>query len=193
MTTETSAGRGRRVLGEMRATDLAVYRAIAASPTPTLDRTLRRLSHAADRSRLWFAIAGVLAVVPGRSRRGAVLGVVSIGVASAAANLVAKRVTVRVRPDRGAAAVPIGRHVRMPMSTSFPSGHAASAFAFAAAVGGEMPWLSLPLHVVATAVAYSRVHTGVHYPGDTLAGATIGAASAATATYVMNRLWPSPS
>jgi undecaprenyl-diphosphatase len=185
--------RGRQVLQEARATDLAVYRAIATSPTPTLDRTLRRLSHAANRSQLWLAISGALATIPGRPRRAAVLGVASIGVASTVVNVVAKQLAQRKRPDRVAAAVPVVRHVRMPESTSFPSGHAASAFAFAAAVGGELPWLSLPLHLIATAVAYSRVHTGVHYPVDTLIGATIGAASAATTTYVANRVWPLPS
>lgn len=52
----------------------------------------------------------------------------------------------------------------MPVSASFPSGHAASGFAFAAAVGRDEPWLGLVLRFLAAAVAYSRVHTGVHYP-----------------------------
>ena len=62
----------------------------------------------------------------------------------------------------------------MPTSTSFPSGHSASAFAFAAAVGGSIPVLGIPLRGAAAAVAYSRVHTGVHYPGDVIAGALMG-------------------
>jgi undecaprenyl-diphosphatase len=33
------------------------------------------------------------------------------------------------------------------------------------------------LHFLAAAVAYSRVHTGVHYPGDTVIGAVIGSAA----------------
>jgi undecaprenyl-diphosphatase len=64
----------------------------------------------------------------------------------------------------------------MPRSTSFPSGHAASAFAFATGVGSDMPALSLPLHAAAAVVAYSRVHTGVHYPGDVVVGSVTGAA-----------------
>jgi len=63
----------------------------------------------------------------------------------------------------------------MPSSSSFPSGHSASAFAFAAAVGDTVPPLALPLRLLAGAVAYSRVHTGVHYPGDVVVGSLIGA------------------
>ena len=81
----------------------------------------------------------------------------------------------RARPDREAEGVPEERHVPMPTSTSFPSGHSASAFAFAGAVAGSIPVLGAPLRGLATAVAYSRVHTGVHYPGDAIVGAIIGA------------------
>jgi undecaprenyl-diphosphatase len=63
----------------------------------------------------------------------------------------------------------------MPTSTSFPSGHSASAFAFASAVGREIPAISVPLRGLAGAVAYSRVHTGVHYPTDVIIGSIIGA------------------
>src|SRR4051794_22919990 len=101
---------------EMRTVDLAVYRAIAASETPALDRGLRRLSRAADRSALWLAMAAGLGAIPGRPRHAAVLGVASIGVASAVVNLGAKRILPRARPDRLAAAVPLARHVRMPAS-----------------------------------------------------------------------------
>ena len=61
--------------------------------------------------------------------------------------------------------VPVPRWVPMPTSTSFPSGHSASAAAFAAAVGQVLPELRVPLRVAAATVALSRVYTGVHYPG----------------------------
>ena len=54
-------------LHELGRLDLAIYRAVAETPTPTLDRPLRRLSDAADRSRLWIAIA---AAMTGAARRG---------------------------------------------------------------------------------------------------------------------------
>ncbi len=164
------------MLGELEALDVAIYQAVARSPTPTLDRDLGRLSDIADHSKLWAAVAAVMAAGGTRSgRRGAAVGLAAIGVASTAVNLGFKPFLRRRRPDREGHGVPAARHVDMPGSTSFPSGHSASAFAFATAAGHEYPLASLPLHIMAGTVAYSRIHTGVHYPGDVAAGSLIGA------------------
>jgi membrane-associated phospholipid phosphatase len=162
-------------LRELGAVDRAIYSAVAATPTPSLDEPLRRLSNAANNSGLWLATAAGLSVVGGSAgRRAAVRGIVAIGVTSALVNLAVKSVWARQRPDRAGVGVPLRRNVRMPVSTSFPSGHAASGFAFAAAIGHDQPWLGLALRFVSATVAYSRVHTGVHYPGDVVVGSLIG-------------------
>ena len=162
-------------LHELGQVDLAVYRAIAGTPTPTLDEPLRRLSGLANHSKLWMAIAGALLAFGGRAgRRAALTGLVAVGVNSAVVNLPMKFASGRARPDRDAAGVPAERHVPMPTSTSFPSGHSASAFAFATAVASSQPALGVPLRGLAAAVAYSRVHTGVHYPGDVVVGSLVG-------------------
>lgn len=75
----------------------------------------------------------------------------------------------------------------MPRTTSFPSGHSASAFAFAAGVARAFPAAGVPLHALAAVVAYSRVHTGVHYPADAIAGSVIGSAVAPLATGALDR------
>lgn len=163
------------VLRELGRLDLAVYRAIAATPTPTLDQPLRRLSVIATRSKLWLGMAAVMAVVGGpKGRRAALTGTAALAINSAAVNLAAKVWIRRGRPDPAAAGVPEARRVEMPLSPTFPSGHAASGFAFAETVAETMPGIALPLRLLAAAVAYSRVHTGVHYPGDVIAGSLIG-------------------
>ena len=176
--------RGQRVprglLRDLAALDQALYEAVTVTSTPTLDSALRRLSAAADHSKLSFAVAAALAARPGRSRRAALIGVAAIGVASTTANLLGKRLVRRPRPHRAEDSPFPGRHVPMPASASFPSGHTASAVAFAAAVGTALPAATVPLGLLACAVGYSRIHTGVHYPVDVIAGAVLGTGAAAT-------------
>ena len=159
--------------------DLAVYAAIARTPTPTLDGVMSRLSRAADYSRLSLASAALLGLAGGRTgRRAATEGLASLGVTATVVNLAVKPLGRRRRPDRLAGEVPLARQVRMPVSRSFPSGHSAAAFAFATGVGHVSAAAAVPLHALAALVAYSRTHTGVHYPADVLAGALIGTALA---------------
>jgi membrane-associated phospholipid phosphatase len=178
----------RRWLRELERVDGALYTAIAATPTPALDRSMRRLSDAADYSRLSIASAALLALTGGSTgRRAAALGLASVSVTATVVNIAVKPLSRRRRPDRAAGRVPVGRHVRMPVSTSFPSGHSAAAFAFATGVGHAMPGAAIPLRALAALVAYSRVHTGVHYPGDVLAGSLMGAALAQLTTHALDR------
>ena len=185
----------REAAEQLTAVDRAVYDAIAATPTPALDGPLRRLSRAADKSRIWRALAAVLALAGGPAgRRAAVRGTLAIGATSALVNLAIKPLGHRARPDRTGAGVPGRRQVRIPDSTSFPSGHSASAFAFATAISRDRPWVALGAGFLAAAVAYSRVHTGVHYPGDTVIGSLIGASTGlAVAGLLDRRLSPAPA
>ncbi|MGO9957407.1 MAG: phosphatase PAP2 family protein [Solirubrobacteraceae bacterium] len=166
--------------------DAAVFAAIVHTPTPSLDRHLRRLTQAADYSRLWLGSAAILAATRGaRGRRAAVTGLASVVVTSAIANLVIKPIGGRRRPDPSEASA--DRRAPMPGSTSFPSGHTASAFAFATGVGGVLPRDAIPIRVLASAVAYSRIHTGVHYPTDVVAGALLGTAIAQITDRALDR------
>jgi undecaprenyl-diphosphatase len=115
-------------------------------------------------------------------------GLASIALASSVVNLVLKPLGDRRRPDRNIYAVPLARQVAMPRSTSWPSGHSASAFAFATGVGAAWPGVGVPLSVLASLVAYSRVHTGVHYPSDTIAGTASGVALAPVAVAAVRRV-----
>ena len=181
--------RAAAALRELGAVDQAIYSAVAATPTPSLDEPLRRLSNAANNSVLWLAVAVGLGVAGGPAgRRAAVRGTAAIGVTSPLVNLIAKSAWSRRRPDRADAGVPEGRNVRMPGSASFPSGHAAAGFAFATAVGRDEPWLGMALRFLAAAVAYSRVHTGVHYPGDVVIGALVGAGTGQAVGGTVDRL-----
>lgn len=93
-----------------------------------------------------------------------------------------KRAFERPRPPLADPAIhPL---VRLPHSSSMPSGHAATAFAAAVAVGLVHPRLRWPLLALASLIAVSRVWLGVHYPSDVIVGAGVGAA----ATFAIWRL-----
>ncbi|HEY4462667.1 MAG TPA: phosphatase PAP2 family protein [Streptosporangiaceae bacterium] len=142
------------------------------------------LSRLANHGLLWV-VAGAALWASGdpRARRAARRGLGSLAVASATANIVGKGLSGRRRPDFE---VPAPRRLPKPSSSSFPSGHAANAAAFATGAAIEMPSLAAPAIGLAVLVGASRVATGLHYPSDVLAGAAIGTAAA----LLTLRWWP---
>jgi diacylglycerol kinase family enzyme/membrane-associated phospholipid phosphatase len=177
----------RKVAREVNRVDRELVRHSAAIPRWPADAGLRGLTTAANHSLLWFAIAAVLASRKGATRRAALRGVAAIGGASLTTNALAKPLAPRRRPAYET--LPVERRLALrnhPTSSSFPSGHAASAAAFATAVTMESPAIGLVVAPVAAAVAYSRVHTGVHWPSDVAAGALMGTGIA----LATRRWWP---
>ena len=171
---------------ELVVLDRAVYAAVHATPSPTLDHAVARLSHAADHSKIWISTAAALSLAGRRPRRAGLVGLAAVGITSAVVNAGVKPLVRRERPARLDS---VRTHVvRMPTSASYPSGHSASAFAFSTAVGGGLPELDAVLRLAATTVAYSRVHTGVHYPGDVVAGAVIGAGIGSLVMHLARRV-----
>jgi membrane-associated phospholipid phosphatase len=164
---------GAAVRDRIDAADQAIMARLSAESSPVLDRFLPTLSRSADFFALWLGIAAVLAASQDeRGRRAALRGLTGMVIASTASNVVAKglvrrpRPAVEVRPDR--------RPGRTPVTSSFPSGHAAAAAAFATGVGLEMPALAAPVGALAAAVGVARVVNGVHYPSDVVGGWAVG-------------------
>ncbi len=155
-----------------RAFDRSAFRAINHMPSlPTLDWFMWSATHLGS---AWSGIAAVTwAFTLHRNRFGLLtaLALLTEGIIIG----VTKVVTQRPRPFMQLAGVRvIGLR---PADLSYPSGHSTMAFSVATllAVGLPLAWqLQVALYGLAALVAYSRLHLGVHYPLDVVAGATLG-------------------
>ncbi|WKX14398.1 bifunctional phosphatase PAP2/diacylglycerol kinase family protein [Streptomyces sp. NL15-2K] len=160
------------------ALDNRLFEFAAERHWPAAEPVLPRLSRSANHGVLWFAAGAAMAAsrTP-RGRRAAARGLASLSLASLTINTLGKRSVRRTRPVLDP--VPLVRQLkRQPITTSFPSGHSASAAAFATGVALESPKWGAVVAPVAFSVAMSRVYTGVHFPSDVLAGAALGAGAA---------------
>lgn len=175
----------RRRLGRL---DRQLLGAAIRGRSPVRDRIMTTASGAANRSMLWMAVAGLLSATgKRRPRTAAGSGLLGIGIAATLVNGPLKFAWQRERPasDFIGSAAPL---LPLPRTFSFPSGHSASAFAFATGVTSAMPLAGPVVVPMAATVAYSRVHTGVHYPSDVAVGASVGVASGLVGAAIAKRI-----
>jgi YegS/Rv2252/BmrU family lipid kinase len=161
-------------IGTLGAIDAAAFLRInALFHHPVVDWAMRAVSRATHHGEVWIAIllAGVL--FDTRAGLRAMLDVLpALLLTTLTVNFGLKRLARRPRPFIAQVkAVVVGRR---PSDASFPSGHTAAAFAGAWLLSIHYPRWSIAYYAYATLVGWSRVHLGVHYPGDILVGAGIG-------------------
>ena len=147
---------------------------------------------------LFVAVALIADVVAVRAARRwvplAMFATLASVLVASLASTWAKGVFDRARPPLGD--VGISAIAALPSSASFPSGHATTAFAAAAALAVMRPSLRWWAFGVAAAVAFSRVYLGVHYASDVLAGAMLGSATGAALALLalrIGKIAPSPA
>jgi undecaprenyl-diphosphatase len=152
---------------------------------PALDRLMYTASAVGDHGILWLVIAGTRQAQ--RMRRGEhawrpfVRAAAGIGIESA---LVNGPVKWMFRRDRPVVDSPRSRHLRQPRTSSFPSGHATSAFCAAALLRDDDPLWPL-YYVAATIVATSRVHVRIHHASDVVGGVVLGIALGEVARWLV--------
>lgn len=162
------------MLPRVHALDLRIDAWVERIRGPRLDPVFYGLSSAADHGLVWLLVGAGRAARRGDPgvalRMGAALGAESL-----LTNGPIKAMFRRVRPEDDRppeGPLPYGMH--RPITSSFPSGHAASAFTAATLLAGG-PATPLWFGLAAT-VAASRVYTRMHHTSDIVAGAALGVA-----------------
>jgi undecaprenyl-diphosphatase len=153
--------------------DESLFVTIVTSRTPLLDSLMPVVSDLGRSAFIWLAIAAIASVYPTR-RMAAWRLVLAVGLTSLIVNAGFKPLVDRARPFD---VLPDVRVIdTRSTSASFPSGHAANAFAGALAAGRLLPGGRAAFWALAALIAVSRVYVGVHWPTDVVAGALIGLA-----------------
>jgi undecaprenyl-diphosphatase len=154
--------------------DARVDQWIDAHRSPALDRVFYGLSAAADHGMLWHVV-GVARAIAHHDAGAALRFSTALGIESGFTNGLVKSLFRRVRPqEHFAHHDPLPYGMRRPITSSFPSGHAATAFMCAGVLAGRrtaVPWFTL-----AALVAASRVYVRMHHASDVVAGSALGLA-----------------
>jgi membrane-associated phospholipid phosphatase len=144
---------------------------------PQIEDAVKALGMAGEWGAVWVAI-GVAAAAVDATRRERWLRAAAVAPAAVGVNYLVK-LAVRRRRPRLRRLPPLAG---APSELSFPSAHATSSLAAAAAMGRVAPGSRPPLYGLAGAICLTRPYLGMHYPSDVLGGAAIGLA--------IGRLWP---
>ena len=138
---------------------------------PGVERAAIAYTTAGEFGAIWIAAAAAGAARD-PDRRASWLAVAALVPVSLGANFLVKIAVRRERPHLPG----LPSLGRAPATFSFPSGHAATSFAAATAIGALLPGGRAPLLAAAALMALTRPYLGLHYPSDALAGAMLGRA-----------------
>lgn len=151
---------------------------------PLADRLFYAASELGDFSLIWLIAGAARALGSDRDLHAAIRLGASAAFETVLVNVGVKSLFRRRRPPFD---IIRPHHLRRPHSSSFPSGHATSAFMAAVVLGEDDPLAPL-YFAVATVVALSRIHVRIHHATDVLAGAAFGLALGAA----IRRIAPLP-
>jgi undecaprenyl-diphosphatase len=168
-----AAARLRQLVQRVHELDLAIDAWVERVRSPILDPIFYGLSSAADHGLIWLGIGSLGSARRGDPAYGLRLGA-AMGVESAITNGPIKACFRRVRPVLAAPDEPLPFGMHRPITSSFPSGHAASAFT-AAVLLADSPFAPA-YFVLASGIAASRVYVRLHHTSDIVVGAALGAA-----------------
>jgi undecaprenyl-diphosphatase len=161
---------------KIRDLDRAMFRAIFRTKWAWLTPLMRAFTVAGKAGALWGVLAFLAFLITGFEAYNLLVPWAAVAVSWFVAEG-AKYLFDRARPF--ISDTEIAPLVKTPSSSSFPSGHSATAAAGTLTLSAVYPAFVSALLLSGVLVALSRVYLGVHYPFDVLAGLFIGTATAA--------------
>ncbi len=173
------------VARRVRDLDRALFRAIFGLKWAPLSTVMRAFTVAGTAGALWGFVAAAAFLLTGLEPSRLLIPWVAIAASWTAAEG-AKYLFNRTRPFLWD--TEIAPLIRTPSSSSFPSGHSATAAAGALTLSVLYPPLAPALVLAALLVVLSRVYLGVHFPFDVLAGIFIGLVTSAVVFAVADLL-----
>ncbi len=138
-----------------------------------------------DHGLVWLLVAVARSRVPGPRRRRALWALGFTGVVTPVVNAALKRAVGRQRPESRLDPHPFP--LRLPRSSSFPSGHTLAAWC-AAYLLSDKGVARAGCYGTAAVISWSRVHTRQHHPSDVVAGAAVGLGVGALGGWLRDRL-----
>ena len=128
------------------------------------------ITHFGDAGIFWIVI-GLILVATKKNRKEGFQLFMAIALMALIVNVTIKPMVGRIRPFD---VYSIDLLIKAPHDYSFPSGHTAVSFAAAYVLGEGYPKFKLPVYLLASLIAFSRLVLFVHYPTDVLGGLGIG-------------------
>jgi len=136
-----------------------------------IDRMFYGASAVGDHGMLWVMLGAVRGLRGDHHWRAAVRVGLGVGIESVVVNVGVKSLFRRSRP---VILAPRPFPLRIPLTSSFPSGHATSAFCAATLLSDGDPHLAPLYFGAATLVALSRIHVKIHHASDVVGGMAFG-------------------
>ena len=153
---------------------------------PVIDAVFYLASDLGDFSVLWLLIGTAQGLRSDADANAAGRLGITLAAESLLVNQGIKRLVARPRPQP---VEPRPMHLRRPLTSSFPSGHASAGAVAATLLSQRDPKLAPAYSVLAVIVATSRVHVQIHHASDVIAGAAVGTLIGRFVT----RTWPVPA